>query len=80
KIFAFSYKLKLILANCRIKLKTTGLVGQEKNIRSFCFQCLYNFYGSNQERLPNIMLENSPGIKRFINDIQLMYQRTFSLN
>ena len=38
------------------------------------------FYGSNQERLPNILLENSPGIKRFINDLQLMYQRTFSLN
>ena len=31
-------------------------------------------------RLPNILLENSPGIKRFINDLQLMYQRTFSLN
>lgn len=80
KIYAFSYKLNLILANWHIKLKSTGLVGEEKNIRSFCFQCLYYFYGSNQERLPNILLENSPGIKRFINDLQLMYQRTFSLN
>ena len=79
KIYAFSYKLNLILANWHIKLKSTGLVGEEKYPK-FCFQCLYYFYGSNQERLPNILLENSPGIKRFINDLQLMYQRTFSLN
>ncbi|MGH2123252.1 helix-turn-helix domain-containing protein, partial [Enterococcus faecalis] len=78
-IYAFSYKLNLILGNLRIKLKSSGLVGEEKNIGSFCFQCLYYFYGSNQERLPKILLENSPGIKGFIKNLQLMYQRTLSI-
>ncbi len=43
KIYAFSYKLNLILANWRIKLKSTGLVGEEKNIEVFVFNACIIF-------------------------------------
>ena len=43
KIYAFSYKLNLILANWRIKLKSTGLVGEEKISEVFVFNACIIF-------------------------------------
>lgn len=43
KIYAFSYKLNLILANWHIKLKSTGLVGEEKKYPKFLFSMLVLF-------------------------------------
>ena len=43
KIYAFSYKLNLILANWHIKLKSTGLVGEEKISEVFVFNACIIF-------------------------------------
>lgn len=80
KIYAFSYKLNLILANWHIKLKSTGLVEKRKISEVFVFNACIIFMEVIKKGQLNILMENSPGIKRFINDLQLMYQRTFSLN
>lgn len=76
-VYLIVKRLNKYLANWNISLKNNQLRGSEVEIRSFCFQLFFYFYGSNQSF---VLRKRELNVAIIINDIQYFFEQNFTAN
>lgn len=70
-------KINDFLVNWNIKLKKSRFIGNELDIRLFCFQLLFYYYGTH---IPRSLLKNANRIETLLSDLQLIFSKSFTAN
>lgn len=77
--FSIVKRINQYLENWGITLKANHLVGEESNIRIFCFQFFFYFYGTTIPNFFTSVATESQQVE-LINNLQMIYERSFTLN
>ncbi|MBW9325282.1 hypothetical protein FG877_17380 [Enterococcus casseliflavus] len=72
-------RINQYLENWGIYMRANHLVGEESNIRIFCFQFFFYFYGTAIPKFFSSVAVDSHQAE-LINAIQMIYERSFTLN